>query len=35
MVAATPSSQTYGRVGTKLFDAAVDTEYQAIMLQID
>jgi hypothetical protein len=35
MVAATPSAQTYGRVGTKLFDAAVDTEYQSIMLQID
>ena len=35
MVAATPSSQTYGKVGTKLFDAAVDTEYQAVMLQID
>jgi hypothetical protein len=35
IVATTASTQTYGRVGTKLFDAAVDTEYQAIMLQID
>jgi hypothetical protein len=32
---ATHEDQTMGHIGTKLFDAGANTEYQAVMLQID